>query len=375
MNYSNFSEVRADLIEKINQIQDPKTGYNFNVDPNDPSDIVAIIVNFLSLKLTEIYDELIRLRACLNPFKATGPELRDVMSYRGLTPKIGTPTTTTLHIQGVSGAHVPQGVKVKNKEGDKVFETIRDCELDAEGSVYVPAQCTINGTIALSADELTEFVEPINGVLSVTNDAGQTGSNDETDQEIHMRLSEDISTLGKGFLEILDTVIKNVDGVISATTYVGKDDDKGLNSGEICSVVRGGDDTAVATAIYKNNMFLYKYVGNTTVNIFSQILNQKQEVKFQRPTEDNVSISLTIVPIGSVLPDNYKDILFQNTLKFVDQYSPNQTVYMSDLATFLNSLNVCKIVTCKINNGDRFVIAWNKIINLLQESFSCEVSA
>lgn len=374
MNYSNFSEVRAELINKINQIQDPKTGYNFNVNPNDPSDIIAIIVNFVALKLTEVYDELIRLRACLNPFKATGLELRDVMSYRGLTPKVGTPTTTTLHIQGTSGVLIPQGMQVKNKEGDKVFETIRDCNIDGEGSAYVPAQCTVNGAIALSANELTEFVEPINGVVSVTNDAGQTGSDDETDQEIHMRLSEDISTLGKGFLEILDTIIKNVDGVISVTTYVGKDDAKGLKSGEICSVVRGGDDTAVATAIYRNNMFLYKYVGNTTIDIYSKILNQKQEIKFQRPTGADVTITLTIAPIGEALPDNYKDQFYQNTLKFIDQYSPNQTLYMSDLATFLNSINIAKIVTCKINNGDQFKIDWNKIITLPQDNFTCEVA-
>lgn len=374
MDNRTFAELRDDLVREINGIQDPKTGNNFNVDTSDATDILGIIVNALSQRISEANENLLKLRNCLNPFKASGQELRDVISYRGLTPKIGTPTRTKITFTGDTDirATIPSGTLITNSAKNKHFSTLSDVIIDENGTAETLAECTEVGAIPLINGELTVFENPIYGVSQVTNSENEIGTNDETDDEIHKRLFDTTGLNGTGFIDNLDSALMNLPGVTSARCFVGKDDEKGLDYGQICAVVIGGDDEQIAQMLFEKNLFLLSYVGDVVKNVKSKYLNRDYTIKFKRPTE--LKMKLTLVVYEQENLEEIKNQIYPKIQQYINSFPPGSKIYGTQIASFANQLNLVNVMQFRMYNANNdsvvFIdIPWNAYYSLPIEDF------
>ena len=370
-----FDEIRRDLVNEINGIKDPTSGQNFNVDINDPSDLIAIVVNCTASYLSEMSENILKFRQSLNPFTATGLELRDVMEYRGLTAKSGTRTTTKINFKGIKGTAIPEGTKLTNVDKTKIFLTDYVVVINDDGDATVTASCEIAGAIPLAKGELTTLVEPIFGVTSCSNVGGSIGTNDETDQEIHQRLKSLMTPSGDCYIDRIDSVLMNLPGVKTAASYVGADQSKGLNAGEFCCVVSGGNNEEIAQTLFENNMFLLKTVGNTAVNVRSKYMNREYTVKFQRPEPiSDIRIAIVVdIPTESP-PNELIDKLYRATVYFCEGLQSNDTFYRSKLISYLVKQEFCDIVSVSTKfsdqEKDKYEIPWDKSLTITKNNFT-----
>lgn len=379
--FKTFQEIRQDLINRINAIQAPNTGYNFNVDPQDSTDLIAILVNAISEHIAEKQEMILKYRNSLNPLHATGEELRNVITYKGLTSKIGTRTTTTVTFNGTEGTFIPAGTQLQDRTLTKTFSTISDISIPSGLSASVIAECTQIGMVLLAENELFQLVNPIFGVNAITNTAGEVGTENETDEEIHLRVKNSTGAIGMGFLDVIDSALMNINGVSAATTYIHNETDfSSIPVGSICSVVKGGDDNEVAKVLLSKNLFFFDYYGNTTKAIKSEYLNRDYSVKFERPVNKNIGIALQVKQSANPLPDNLSDLLFEFTSTYLESKIPNSTIYISELITFLNSQNICFVIRGAIQAGtaiptvfdnttDSLKLSWNEVPNLAKANF------
>ena len=369
-----FDEIRRDLVLKINEIKDPTSGQNFNVDINDPSDVIAIVVNCVASYLSEMGENILKFRQSLNPFTATGLELRDVMEYRGLTAKSGSRTTTKVNFRGTVGTAIPGGAKLTNSDKTKIFLTDHVVVINGDGNASVTASCETIGAIPLAKNELTILVEPIFGVSSVSNVGVSIGTNDETDQEIHQRLKSLMTPSGDCYVDRIDSILMNLPGVKTAASYVGADQDKGLNSGEFCCVVSGGDNNEIAQILFENNMFLLKTVGNTEVKLRSKYLNREYTVKFQRPAPiSDLKIALVVDIPNEAPPDDLIDKLYRASVYFCESLQSNDTFFKSKFTSYLVKQESCDIVSVSTKfstqEKEKYNIPWNKSLTITRNNF------
>jgi hypothetical protein len=375
MDNRTLDEIRNDLVKSISAVRDELTGYNFSPDVNDPSDLLAVIINDIALQIQDKNEQLLRLRSALNPFKATGRELRDVIEYRGLTAKSGTPSTAVAVFTGLTpGVLMPAETVLSNDDETKLFITENDLTAESEEPVSVKIHSQQIGSILLSANELTKILPPIPGLSfdSLTAQNILIGSTGETDKDIHLRLEQSSGSDGAGFLDVMDTALMNIDGVKSAAAYVGPDHDIALYT--LCCVVSGGDDTEVARTIFEKNMFLMKYSGNTSVDIKSEFFGRTYVVTFWRPTQQVLKISVKIRGTDN-LPDDIDGEILADVSRFLQQFGAGSTLYSADLLSFINESNgIYKMLTAEFTGGsDGYVkLDWNKIASTDAENLTIE---
>jgi hypothetical protein len=379
MDNRTLNEIRNDLIAAVNAIYDPKTSLNFNVDPNSATDLAAILINDIALQVLDKNEDLIRLRSCLNPYKATGRELRDVITYRGLTVKNATSTTTVVTFRGKPDTVIPAGTQLKNESGSLTFLTMKAVQLP-EGEVAsfvessVLAACSQPGSVIVLEDELTRIDPPIQEVTITRNNQIRVGLDDESDADVKNRLLQSVGSFGQGFLDVIDSAVMNIDGVRSAVTYIGPDTSKNIPDRSICCLVQGGSDKEIAQTIFEKNSFLYSYYGTTTVNVTSTYLNRVYEIKFMRPTQTIIYVDITVQKISNEYPDNLNQLIVKSIQEYLLQLQAGMTVYGVNCAGYINSLNfvqVCNLLLYKNSDDQKEPVldgVWNIIYTVTADS-------
>jgi hypothetical protein len=128
--------------------------------------------------------QLILLRQGFNPYYATGRILDDVIEYRNLTRKKGSPTTTLVTF-GTSreAIVVPAGTIVATEDESVEFVTETDA-IAGDGAQPVKANCTKNGDIFVDVNALKKILPSIPEVSVISNNTVIIGTNDETELEL-----------------------------------------------------------------------------------------------------------------------------------------------------------------------------------------------
>jgi hypothetical protein len=270
------------------------------------------------------------------------------------------------------GILMPAGTVLSDDDETKLFVTDKDVIAYSEETVKpvrVGISCKEPGPILLLQNELTKIVPPIAGLtfdkIEVIN--VYTGTSEETDKDIHLRLNQSVGAEGFGFSDTIDSALMNIGGVRSATTYVGDMHDIPLNT--MCCVVSGGKDDEIAQTIFEKNMFLLKYTGNTTVEVKSAYLNRVYKVSFERPATEILKISVKIKTFDKPA-DNINTKILTDIINFLQQFGPGAVIYIADMVTFLNNgNNLYKTVNGHFNDSDDTITAgWNRTVSTNAEN-------
>lgn len=287
---------------------------NWNLDPSTPDGLKAAhdaeVFSALDEAILAAYNSK-------DPNKARDLELDIIGALTGSVRPQGSPSTVTLTLTGTIGAVI--------SADDALFESTVDgsqWELDADatigglGTVSAKATCTVNGTTEADAGTITQIVNTISGLQTVTNPLAATpGDNPETNAEFRVRRRNAVARPGNNQLENMLGEIFAVDNVRKAVILendTNATDGDGLPAHSIAPIVDGGTDADVARAIYtKKNPGVLLYAAGTPVSetvTSPNYPNMSKEITFSRPVYVDMDVVVDVVDDGT-LPLNIEDLI------------------------------------------------------------------
>lgn len=254
----------------------------------------AILANALA----EMWEVLQFIYDSRDPAAAEDISLDHVGTLRGVAREKKQKSTVTLTLTLAAGETVNTGAVVSQVGKPSVrFVTVADAS-NGGGSpddIDVAAECDAYGPVVAGAGTLTIIESPQSGWTAVTNAASAVvGQNDELDEEYRPRQDEEMAAVGGSILEAVKADVRKVADVVSVSGFENFTDETvdGMPPHSIEIVVLGGDDDAIALAIWNSKAGGIRPHGNTTV-IVTDSQGTPQTIKFTRPDEVTIGVRFT----------------------------------------------------------------------------------
>jgi uncharacterized phage protein gp47/JayE len=185
-------------------------------------------------------------------------------------------------------------------------------DIDTPFTLSVTANMTISNTASpglfianvkgarfVPAGTLDEIQTTVAGWLSVSNPIdGISGRNLETDSELRLRRRQSVSFPAIATTDSILAKLLQTEDVQAAVVYENDTDSTDANSvpaHSIWVIVQGGESDDIAKIIYETKAGGVGTYGDTTVNYESDS-GQVYDIKFERPTQSQLYIDMTIKP-------------------------------------------------------------------------------
>lgn len=299
-----FEEERARYIAI-----DPK----WNLDPSTPDGLKLASDAEIWANLDEMGQQAYNSK---DPAKAKGYDL-DVISWlTGTRRSLGTPSTVTLTLSGVTGTVIIAGQRVESTENGSRWATNANVTIGAGGTISVAATCSALGATQASPATITRIIDTVGGWQAVTNPlAAVSGSEKQTDQQLRIERAKSVGRPGNNQIDSMLGEVFAVDGVRRCVIYendTSATDANGLPAHSIAVIADGGTDDAVAMAIYlKKNPGCGLHQAGTPVAVTVVSPSHPQNtklIKFSRPIDVNMTVAVAVKSDGS-LPSNVGDLI------------------------------------------------------------------
>ena len=231
-----------------------------------------------------------------SPGTAIGTALDALVAINGIARQPATASTATVTLTGTPGATISGGA-VQQASTGYLWSLPATVTIGLGGTVDALATCQQLGPVVAIPGDLSIIGTPTAGWTSVTNaDAADIGRAVETDAELRARQKLSVANPSQTILESLTGGLAAVPGVSMVRVYendTNSTDANGLPPHSIEAVVEGGDDYDIA---YQLN--LRKDDGVSTNGTESETvidaMGQSHEIKFSRPEQTPIYVSLTI---------------------------------------------------------------------------------
>ena len=231
-----------------------------------------------------------------SPGTAIGAALDTLVAINGIARQPATASTATVTLTGTPGATISGGA-VQQASTGYLWSLPATVIIGLGGTVDALATCQELGPVVAIPGDLSIIGTPTAGWTSVTNaDAADIGRAVETDAELRARQKLSVANPSQTILESLTGGLAAVPGVSMVRVYendTNSTDANGLPPHSIEAVVEGGDDYDIA---YQLN--LRKDDGVSTNGTESETvidaMGQSHEIKFSRPEQTPIYVSLTI---------------------------------------------------------------------------------
>lgn len=251
---------------------------------------------------------------------AEGVSLHHVGKYIGIAPKLPEKATLTsgFIVSGEPGSEVPLGFIIGTKDGI-LFTTTQPAEVGAYGNVDVPIECTVAGKIGnVSANTITEIIQPKSGITSVTNTVETSGGKDiEADDKFKIRYDLSVSKGGSSTASSIEATLlelPTVQGVIVDENYT-MDTVNGVPPKSIAPFVFGGDDNEIAQEILRVKAGGIQSYGDTVIQV-TDSRGKMHNIGFSRPTVINIYARITLTT-DSNYPSDGNDNVRTEVIKYI----------------------------------------------------------
>jgi len=195
------------------------------------------------------------------------------------------------------------------------------------GVATVQFACTTTGPIQLGIGELNRIAQASLGWDAINNaGAATTGTNVESRSEFEARRFASVSKNGSGSAASIRGAVWDVSGVLDVYAYDNRRDtpvDVGSTAHSIPAncvyvAVVGGDDAAVAKAIYQRKNGGCNLDGNTTVTVVDDESGvafpyPTYDIQFERPSALAIKF-LVQIKASPALPSNLQQLVRQSVL-------------------------------------------------------------
>lgn len=214
---------------------------------------------------------------------------------------------------GATGLVIPAGSAAVAADGN-IYVSTSDGTIGLDGTASIPFACSTLGPITCPAGSLNQIYRSISGWDSITNPAdGVLGRDTETRAQFEERRFRSVANNAMGFLPAVLGAVLEVPGVLDA--YVTENfTGSPLTSGGVTLAAHslyvaavGGDQAAVAKAIWTKKAPGCDMNGNTTVTVYDDVNYEppypSYQVKFETPSSLAFVFAVNIVNSAQVPVD------------------------------------------------------------------------
>lgn len=159
----------------------------------------------------------------MNIVHAAGSALDDIAALFRIRRFSNTATRTLVTFSGTVGTVVTAGTELTDGNDVLIFKTEDTVKIGEDGMASVYAYNTEKGSVEIDRDILTKLVVSNDNIKTVSNDVGETGRDEETDEQLRVRIYLQRYT-GSALLESIRSGILSVDGVLSCYCEENKED-------------------------------------------------------------------------------------------------------------------------------------------------------
>lgn len=261
-NRPNQAEIREDLDEQQREL----FGADVNLNDKSPNGIINGILSYTFSKLWELAEKVWHSS---HPSEAEGKQLDYLTVFFGTQRRRNRYAMGEIQIKGTPGYIVPSGrIYERNDDSEMQYMQLQDCLINIDGNGFAEVTA-INYGEAGNAPErtLTVPVEPDSDVISVINYEKITGGvNEETDEELRLRLESSQSSLGSGTINAIYSDLIAVPGVRAVQIKVNETSDyvDGIPPHSIAVSTLGGESQEIGEALMKNYTGI-RFYGNKPV--------------------------------------------------------------------------------------------------------------
>lgn len=259
------------------------------------------------------------------PASAKGGGLDGIVPVNGIRRKPPTRSTCRVDITGSPNTRIINGVVSDSRNGHN-WNLPPEVIIPFTGFVRATATCQEYGPIYVAPGELDGIVTPVQGWTSVTNQEEPVlGQNRETDAALRERQKVSTALPSRTIIDGIKGAVADVPGVTRYRVYendANEPDARGIPGHSICAVVEGGEDRAIAEAIYaKKTPGGYTH-GEVEVNVIDVYGHYAcPPIRFFRPI--------------------YKDIYTTINVRALDGYTTDTTTRIAEeVAKYQNSIRI-----------------------------------
>ena len=317
-------------------------GPSINVEPNSPD---GQQLNIWAQGKRDILEFTQNVYNSFDPTQAVGTQLDQRCAINGVFRNAGTRTVVNVTVT-VDQALVLPGLDtaptapftVADTSGNQ-YQLIEAYTFSGSGSAALAFQAVDVGPINPTTFAISVIVTVTLGVSNVSNLVGSTvsvGTNEETDAALRIRRARSVSLPSLGFYDGLYGALLGVEGVTSVNlleNVTNTIDANSIPGHSIWAIVAGGTDADVAQQIYVKRNAGCGMKGGVSVNI-TQADGSIFEVLFDRPTSENLWVSMEIHPITGTIDTTYiKDQILANF-----SYGIGQTADATAITAFVKGI-------------------------------------
>lgn len=237
----------------------------------------------------------------LNPRLSGGTFFDAIWSLTDGERTPATYSTDTLLLTGVAGTTVPEGSLASDSSGVE-WESQSEIVIGASGTATGIFQATEPGAISAPAGTITTIVD--NSVLgweTVTNpSAASQGADTQSDTSARKQRKNELALQGRSTALAVKSNVSNVDGVTSLSfrenvaNTTQEIDGVTMIANSIWAAVDGGADSDIAAQLLEAKSSGSAWNGSITVDVTESASGQVFPVKFDRPTDIDLMLRITI---------------------------------------------------------------------------------
>lgn len=275
LNKNGFSrKTYSDLLDEMEEKFKEQFGENINLSSYTPLGIIMRVMAFFYAKLWDVVEAVYNSRFIK---KADGISLDYHGGDKNIPRNPATNSYVPLHFTGSPG-YIIQAEETYSTDGDIQFSLLDDVTLDESGNGTGQAISVDTGSFTkVSANTITNIVNPVEEIYSVTNPVTATGGSDmESLTSYRNRLLKANESNGKGTASAIELALRNVPGVRSANVIYNKSmevDSDGNPPKSVHPYVLGGTKESVAQALFDSISATTQTVGEQSVLITDNSLN------------------------------------------------------------------------------------------------------
>ena len=372
------AEILAEMRLEAAAIRDPATGTHPFMNLAD-DDLVAQMLSIFSEALGECWGAAFEAAQQFDPLKNSGAGQGGTVQLNSMTRLPGAPTIIEVALTGTAGALVPAGTRITNGDGSAAYITREDAVIAADGTGVATAVSTAKGPYDPEPGTIFAIKTPVSGLTSAVNtETLSVGTLEETDTQLRVRQQRSTSLTSYRQIEAVAAAVRNIPGVVFARAYQNSKhnpaDERGIPFKEVAVVAVGGDQRAIAEALFLR--FPTGQVGHGNVGeTFQDSQGQSYTIRFSRPDEIPVHVALDItVTDRALFPDDGAERIREAIVAYAENggegnsygFAPGEAVVRSRLFTPINTIAGHRIDSLRIGTSPDALsqsdipVAWNQ---------------
>lgn len=291
-------KTRVEIVDDMKAKAKNLFGNDVNLAINSP---LGILIQLFSYPLSLLWLALEKIYNAMSYKTATGQDLDNRAKNIGITRHPAAKATGEVEFTGDEGVNIPEGYILETDSDPAIqFETTEEVTIDSTGTAIAEIVAVEAGSSGnVSANTITEIVNPISGLDSVKNpNPSQGGRNRETDSELRLRYEDSLdrpggSTANSIRANILERTEASNCLVLENVNNIDNANGNGLPAKSFEAVVLGGVNQDIAESIFEKKPAGMEAYGGIS-NIITDDAGLEKTVAFSRATKVDIYVSADI---------------------------------------------------------------------------------